>query len=279
MRLVSRILWFSFLTFLSVLSAQAAKETIDASNYFPLIPGNWWEFKGVDLKSGGTFKTLLAVGQQKKICGVTVTPLLFFKDQRYGYWGPGDDLNLEWLLVDFSAENSKYPDFLWVVGDRRYNRDLANFENLGAFQSFTAYVSIGDTPPYAIFPKHLSLGASKSFDQTYYEIKEDRDDCDWIGRDRGIGAAEWDLDYETQEIREPVFAGKTIRVRFKEDFGDKGWLEDWYFAKDIGPVKIETFSQGQKLTDNMSATHRLELASYFVKNREGKSKTPPIATR
>lgn len=272
MRLVSLTILAIFLSFLPVLTAQTIEEIVDVADYFPLITGNWWEFEGVDLKSGGTFKTLLAVGQNKGVCGVTVTPLLFFKDKKYGYWGPDDDLNLEWLLVDFDAKGSKYPDFLWAVGDKRYRRDPANFEELGVFKTFVAYVSDSEYPAYSIFPKQFSKKGTAS-QQKYHQTKEDRSDCDWIIDGSETGIAKWNLSYKREEICEPIIAGDAIRIRFAEDFGDKGWLEDWYFARDAGPIKIETFSRGQKLTENMPVMQRLELKAYYVKTRNGQIKS------
>lgn len=244
---------------------------------FPLVPGNWWEFEGTEIANERRFRTRLAADQREQICGVTVVPLIFFKDQTFGYWGPGADLNLVWFLVDFSALGSKHPDFFWALGDKRYRRDRSRFDKLGEFSEFVLYESArSSVPPYAIFSRKIKSGWSMYPKNFYYFSKDNRTDCDWIKKPSvidGKKTARWSLKYTLADTAVPAYRGRTVKVRFLEDFGDQDWLEDWYFAENIGPVKIETFSQGQKLIGNLPATHRLELVSYFVRNQSGEARS------
>lgn len=250
------------------------KATVDPIKLqlFPLAQGNWWEFKGVEVATGNEFKTKIVVGEKKKICGVTVMPVRFFKDQISGYWGPGGDLNLEWLMVDFRAEGSKHPNFLWAMGDKRYRRDPSNFQKLGDFYGGFLYESAKpDQPPYVIFSRRFKLGMADPHQNFYIPLEEDREDCNWLNevrtKIRGQSeqkSASWLLDYSIARIRVPVFDGEALRVWFNEDFGNQAWIENWYFAPGIGPVMIETFSQGEKITGGMGVRHRLELNDFAV---------------
>jgi hypothetical protein len=53
-------------------------EKVDAAGLFPLVSGNWWEFRGVELSGGVKFRTRLEVGEIQMICGIETKPLIFF---------------------------------------------------------------------------------------------------------------------------------------------------------------------------------------------------------
>jgi hypothetical protein len=175
--------------------------------------------------------------------------------------------------VDFRDGDNNPNDFLWALGDKRYERTPFDFKTIGKFDSFVRYLSTSPTiPPYIIFPRELKSGRVKYPAQVYYRTTGDRMDCQWARPIFQVGTANWELEYSWTKVKTPAYRGRVIKVRFKEDFLDKGWLEDWYFAENIGPVKIETFSQGQKLVANMPVMQRLELKSYYIKTRGGKIK-------
>ncbi len=257
-----------------LIGAKVKNPGVNASNLFPLQTGNCWEFDGRVVADGGRFVTRICVEPQEYFCGVKVTPLLFLKDKAIGYWGPGSEFNLRWFIADFENKNFWPHRFLRAVGDKRYRRDSGDWQTRGEFDSTVVYISKNLTvPAYVIFPERIfpptSLFVSR---QDYFTTKkEDMADCG-VADLQPIESASWRVTYGETLVSTPAYKGMAIEVYFEEDFDGRGWVEKWYFAKDIGPVKIETFSQGHKLVADMPVMHQLELASYSVKIRDGKIK-------
>lgn len=251
--------WFFGFLFISFLFQFFTSSFVDANTLFPLAPRNWWEFEGEVAATGEKFKTKIIVEEPEVLCGIKVTPLLFVKDKTVGYWGPGADLNLRWFVADWMG------GFLRAVGDKRYVRNPANWEVAGRFESFVWYLGSGESkaPVYTIFPKYLVLGTSLTGPvQKYPSVKEDRQDCDWVLGAPAEEKASWRVSYNWSKVSTEAYSGKAVRVSFVEDFGGRGWIEDWYFAEGIGPVQIETFVQGEEFNavDKSTVKRRLKLS-------------------
>ena len=261
-------------------SKSGSPAKIDTSRFFPLSPGNWWQFEGEVTATGEEFKTKIAVENPEVLCGLKVFPLLFLKSETIGYWSPGADLNLRWFLADFDKKPSWPQIFLRGVGDKRYVRDPFNPQATGQFYSFVWYASASkNLPAYIIFPQKVVLGESLvGPTQTYPSVREDRRDCAWLSTvsSKTTERASWHLNYTMAYVATLAYVGEALKVDIIEDFGGRGWVENWYFAEDIGPVQIEVLAQGEQFNsgeiESQPIQYLLKLEAYYAVQRNSKNR-------
>lgn len=247
--------------------------TVDFSEYFPSKPGFLYMFNSTnyaanapgDIKTG---KTRLQIEREVDWCSFKTTPWRFTKDSAYAYWSAKQvgitlpEENLRWMVASPNYQNANFPQFnnlFWVVGDKRYkissdpnglkDIDPVSFSQLTKYQTTT-----GNYPAYMIAPKstqvpYLYYGGYSSF----YSQTTDVNACPQVQTSSPSNAG-WKI--RAEKINLVVnngnfhYNGDGLRVDYFEADTDpngasvglyKNYLlrETWFFAKNIGPVRIQ----------------------------------------
>jgi hypothetical protein len=112
--------------------------------YIVYRPGDTFMYNSTNITSSETYISRLQLEQERKICGVTVTPWRFTKNNMKAYWEPytSDGFrNLRWMITSpsFVAPGSSqiaipdiYNQFIWGLRDKIYNYKPVGAANIGA---------------------------------------------------------------------------------------------------------------------------------------------------
>jgi hypothetical protein len=218
---------------------------IDTHDYWPLDVGRSWVFeRESDPNQLTTIQIVPTAGG-----GIAAR---FTKNATETYWSPNANMDLRWHLTagdDYLyAGNGQDSDLRGVLNDfpddERFDRDT------GQWISSLWYRQGDDTdlPAYTIFPWQLEVPSEVNYAQAYVEqyrrpgqaVASSLWMCAW-----------WQVRYSEQSLTVTTDGGVTtydgpvLRVRFEESFdntGIDGWIqEDWYFAPNLGPVRIDQY--------------------------------------
>ncbi len=240
------------------------------SNYFIYNPGNTYIYKSTNYNSGGvgavyTGLTRLQIERETSLCygtsnSITVRPWRFTKENDYDYWNPkiynlqqNDNLDLRWMIVSpyYTAAGYNFGNYYWGIGDKRYTnsyprawydispRDFVVFNNY--------QINSGSMPPYFVGLKSIAM-PSIFYSKAVIGTQGGATLCPTIFK-AGSATGNWKIRMEKLNnlvINNGSFnySGEGVRVDYFEgsatNFMSNGLLrESWYFAKDIGLVRVK----------------------------------------
>jgi hypothetical protein len=259
-------------------AGNAASENLQG--LWPLATGHVWKYHGSSrTRSNTSYKLQIKVEPAMVYEGQSVTPVDFVKNDVAGYWGPGLNQNLRWMVVDWSQ--SSVP-FLWARGDQRYDRtSLLHVERL-------RYDSVADpgnwppapnpnpNPPYVLLPQSIVANPSNqvlvNYITTRHQYWSCQGDASCTLAPRFVGS--WFVGITNARVLLPYSSGGWIdakRVEYMEIgiaasdglsapyVNDQaavcsgnssgtprfvGVREDWYFVNGVGPALIITREVG-----------------------------------
>jgi len=232
-------------------SAQLVNEP--TADYWPLAQGNTWVYSNTtnDPSAVTTIKiqgTPTSWGCSSQAPQPNAAINAYFdkslpnQDGTDTYWNPGHTQNLGWMLGNDPQGNLF--SWGWYVWDYTQNQNVGN-----------AYVQ-SETfgfPGYLLLPPTVS----ENQDATLYNGSPGNN-C----AHNPPGTA-WQITWNTANVNTPAYSGNTIQAFYNEEELQD---EQWYFAKQIGPVRIyEDTLQGQPYTTpDPPFPPNLELQSYSV---------------
>ncbi len=241
-------------------------------DYWQLAPGNYWIYEGENIRCGtefptdtihpcvgdeGHFETRVATEEKVKLAGLTLLPLRFTKTKSEGYMFPNRSSTLRIFLsyfqdgapwssstlgrpfaLEYEQPNPSGIQFLGnLIGSVRHYSNEANID----FDNF--YYA-----PQFLGKEFMSVGWHyEAIDRIYFfesaqKIYSGNLEYKSQIRERW---ADNQLFYE-DHIVTPAYTGPALRLRLFEagyPIGS-GWhiREDWYFAKGIGRVRLDSKS-------------------------------------
>ena len=258
---------------------EAEPALTDIEAYIIQVPGYVYVYETINRHSGDEVnQTRIQIEEERDWCQYRVRPWRITKDDHDAYWAPfmaesqyasQHDLNLRWMVASpttpvpqSASVPANFNDFLWVVGDRRYNRPggrlglfraraLPNpgLRDLGEQYARTSYgIAAGDVPAVKLAPKQARIPYYFSGTSSYLTATTDNQSvfCPSPGVNAGTTPNyHWRLRIE----RDTVTIGQTtyedvLRCDYFEEPVDTasnrlGLLrESWYFAKGVGLVKV-----------------------------------------
>ncbi|OGM22427.1 hypothetical protein A2865_04305 [Candidatus Woesebacteria bacterium RIFCSPHIGHO2_01_FULL_39_17] len=233
--------------------------------YFNFSPGFSWLFNGVNIATGETknFTTKLEIEEASRMCNKTLLPLRMTKTNIYGYWQPfghnnnPGNYNTRHLLSYFNPGESWSDRTMGVLFHKAYIKDFSdttvnqlmtlgtydpNWVNIRSFSDdgihtfesnyFSPYLwgEMGAYDGYRFQRIHRIWGYSGSQCQPKYVT---------TGRESW-----WEMSYHNENVQTPAYTGPAVRIRVFEagyPIGSESWVtrEDWYLARNLGPVQIE----------------------------------------
>lgn len=248
-------------------------------NYWPLNIKTNWKMAGISDKyhESVPYKLQIIADRKSSYLNQEVTDVNFVKNRIEGYWGPYNDENFSWKVVNFGQSPWGY---IWAVGGERFDR--GKLPKI-VIQTRQKYESLDDSyPPYVIFPGQIKantensgLENSLSMRMQYYYTNGDA--WDFISYS---GHSSWFNGIVNARIKVPYFGDqwvKSKKIEFVELSLPKGYedgvndpysndpelvcryhndvryyrgvREDWFFVENTGPVLIITRDIGQDPDD------------------------------
>ena len=210
-----------------------------------------------------SFNTVVGFDPESNVCGTLGKVMYFIKDTEYGYWNPqtpwitdnynGDTgyskKNLLWPLAYWEQKINWHDNFLTSTGARTYNYHpslaLTRENNFSASELGQQY-KFGSLNPalpgYFLTAKFVGNGWGVGNNQQIVGRRWGGDFCS-IPYDTN-NPSQWSV--HTDKTSLPGYSD-VLRLKFYE--ADLGFVtdptkyalrEDWYFAKDVGLIRIDT---------------------------------------
>ncbi len=264
-------------------SVYSNQPKINMAEYWNLKPGNSYLFEGINQyapSDNRRFLTKIAYEEKSRLCGHEVIAFRFTKNSLYGYWQPKDyhqkpgNLNLRFLVsafaqnerwknnqigalhhITYRLDNFSQPDSLGRLGKFIYNSD----GSWGMIRHYTAdplynFENFYYAPYFGASNNIYSGWELNRFDRIYYgeRFSSTTSSCSQeylpnIAQSHLITKQRWTVE---PRVETPAYTGPAIRIRQLE-IGLTGWAhrEDWWFAKNIGLVRIDKITFTEYLPD------------------------------
>jgi hypothetical protein len=253
---------------------------------WPLSVGNAWKYHGISRAFGDVFyKLQIKIENELTYEGQLVMPVDFVKNDPAGYWDPGNNFNLRWMVVNW---NQSGLPFQWAQGDQAYDRDTKEHYRRHKYEALfdpgNNPSSPNPNPPYALLPQTISPNPTNDGLANYIATRHQYPkcygpaDCTLVWDSTHFA---WFANVTNARVLLPYSGGAWVnakRVEFVElslpngiadllsdpyspnrnfacrlDAGGglyyRGVREDWYFVDGLGPALIITRGVGQ-LPDN-----------------------------
>lgn len=259
----------------SQVQEQSLINNIDLSKYFMFNPGNTWIYQSKNYISGVTYPgvigtTRLQIEADRLMCGLTIRPLRFTKDNPTAYWNPtipntnfnaGGTLDLRWMVVSPNSLNQKgFDKYFWAFRDKRYPRistyplrdiDTASYGPGYIYGNMTARV-----PGYNLGPKYIRYSSYLDFAEgdslNVPDRQNDEYNCEPIGEKDKARAfpSSWKIRIE-KDVKIHInnlhfkYFGPALRIDYFEggtplEQNIDGFLrESWFFIENVGLAKIQ----------------------------------------
>jgi len=235
--------------------------------YWPLIAGNQWTLRNTNTSAILIITVDVSPGDGPAFgCYDFPSYLTFNKSAVNGYWAPGAPLNLDWYVtVDevtldvfaiggfVSNMSSGIP--IYAAGTTQYRSRMP-----GKNQYLLVpgdYASVNET------------GISYYVEQAYPWIRGINYTC--IPQDDPY-IETWNVTWNMEWVDTPAYVGMAMKAHYHENWMDKYvQVEDWYFAKNIGVVKIVDLMGGSVPFDPPVV---LEVIHYIANSKESKIEEP-----
>lgn len=236
----------SLLCFATVAWTTAYAGTAVSNSHWPLTVGNRWLFVDPETRS----PTVMTVQNGPKQFGcVPLTDLTaqtpieldIVKLHPGNYWQPGTAYNLRFLLT--VPQPSSLPfgvtgDVLsigWIAED--YSTGMPGVVRPGGI---TNVVTLGTVPTYRLIQADGRTGQYATL-SAYIDVRlTESDQCAIYSP--VSSTRRWTSEWRTTALTVPGFSGTVVDSYYLEDSGSyqgRDNKEHWYFAKGIGPVRIE----------------------------------------
>ena len=254
----------------------------DMKEYWNLKPGNYWMYDGVNKQCGikndtppnygthtcvgneGNFQTRVVAEEKVKLAGVDVFPLRFTKSKLEGYILSNKNVNFRIFLSYFQSNAPWSNATLGRPFALEYQRSASSLESLGTIiESVRHYSNESGVDfdnfyfaPQFLGKEFMPIGWKyEAIDRIYFNEGPQKiysGNLDYKAQIRERWATD-QLFFENY-IDTPAYKGPGLRLRLFEagyPIGS-GWRirEDWYFAKGIGRVQIDSIDCRSRLFSN-----------------------------
>ena len=238
-----------------------ASGLIDTTLYY-LMPTTPIEFTGENRSFDNTipFTTVIGFNSTANLCSNTGQEMYFMKDKPEGYWNPrtpwhddkhgGDTtyskLNLIWPLAHWQQKSGWYDNFLTAIGDRRYFYNPDSLSKSDNFMNLLNGYKYGSDNPalpgYFLTAKYVANGWGLANSQAtggYF----DGSSAFCSVQPSASRNPLWTVHADKKSL---TGYSDVLRLRYYE--GENGFItdrtkyglrEDWYFARNVGLVKID----------------------------------------
>jgi len=232
--------------------------------YWPFTLGNQWTLRNTNTSAILNLTVEKSPGVNSTFgCYDNPAYLTFNKSEISNYWAPTAPLNLDWYVVtdETTLDVFAIGGFVsnWSTGIPVYNAGTTQYRSRmpGKLQ-------------YLLVPGNYALinetGTSYYVEQAYPWIRGINYTC--IPQDDPY-VETWNVTWSIEWVATPAYSGYAMKAHYHENWMDKYvQVEDWYFAKNIGVVKIVDLMGGSVPFDPPMV---LELVHFIVNTKD-----PPI---
>lgn len=202
--------------------------------YWPMSQGNKWTYR-----NSSTLSPVVMTIQPSPAafnCAVNPLPVYMYKIDPTNYWASNNDANLRWFLG--VKPNSD------VITVGHYWFDFNEQPVYGTNYYRTAPPYDQDTFPANVMLRQMPGGAlpsSVSIPMIYFG-SDTNPDFSCMQNSQGPPYDTWNVTWSYQQISTPAYSGTVVLANILEQFSQLNEL--WYFAPNIGPVRITQINTG-----------------------------------
>jgi len=238
--------------------------------YWPLIIGNQWTLRNTNTSAILNVTVQVSPGPTPAFgCYEYPAYVTFNKSEISNYWAPGAAWNLDWYIVTD-------PDTLDIFAVGGLISNMTTGEVL-LDAGTTQYRSrMAKKVPYLLIPgDYVPINATNPVNyyctQAYPWIWGINFTC--IPQDDPY-IQQWNVTWTIEWVDTPAFSGNALKARFHEVYKNVYvQIEDWYFAYEIGLVKIVDLMGGSVY---LNPPMELELIHYVVESKPVPSTDEPV---
>lgn len=242
--------------------SQSIRESINLEDYYSIEPGNTYVYRTKNNMFNRVGTTHLKIEEARKWGDFVVSPWRFTKDSEYAYWDAKNparngNLNIRWMVATPYVDQL-YKEYIWGVGDKRYDLAKKKIEEIDKFkQSYYYVTNTSEYPAYNLGRKSLTIPYVTSYSGTTSYKSSGLDN--FVPNENTIvdksASSKGDWRIRVERARLPGYQD-VIRIDFYEGVYplETSWFhkEIWYLAKGIGLVKQQQiFYNGFGGTDSL----------------------------
>lgn len=236
----------------------------DMSEYW-IMPTSGAAFTGTNTVTQTNYRAVIGYEPYTAACGsdpANIKTMYFMKDNRFGYWGPSYITanenhginNLRWHLRPW-AQDGWHDEYLTAIGHEVYQYNPSSLSLDSNFKKLNGTLRYGsmssDFPGYVLAPRFVGTGwGMANSEQTYLHGQEgsSSDFCNVSGG-ANYGRTPWVVHINKVQLHLPKYTGPAIEIKFWEgpagQMGPFLYVENWYFVKHKGLVRIEANAYDQ----------------------------------